>query len=496
MSSTSRQVRSYYEHLADLVEPVTAAEVVADGERGLGQVHPTVPSDPWPDASRRRDSRRPSQRAWWPGIAAAVVILVVGALSVFLMVRPGGQPTAPSSTTTSVVEESSTTTVASAVDGDVSPTTEAADAPLAPLGTPALVSEETLAAATLGNITWTRYSALKGTIPEAEILFEPDRGFVAYPQLNKQDPQGASRAYEWRSDDAITWARRPIPVFDDFDTVYFRTGWGANTPELGWWATARTGDSVTYFVLDGDSWTPITLDDADRPAEESGGYAMYVGQPVASGNVTLFATGGERIALSQRVGELWIGDRGATLQWVPNPVPDNVFDFGVPIEPMPGGGFVMYEELDDDVVVFWGSPDGRSWSELGMTTFPIQGRGGLRLDSWSGGLRMFVMSETAPTYVMESTDAINWREAHVSTPLGQTFETSFGYVGVSLEPIEGSWQISASADGQVWTSIPIPPALAQPRISGAYYEGVAGDVVYRLIVAETGEVHYWIGRFG
>ena len=456
------------------------------------ELHPEIAPDEVSGSAVQATTSVPSKGSpWFAAVAAAAVLLLVGVASVFSISRPSGPP----STIAAVVEEEPITTTIVEPDEPVVTTTAAPPlfeyVEMTPL---AVVAETTTVTNEFGVVTWTRYAA-DGAVPQGEILFEPGVGYLAYPQFNDADPNGADGVYEWRSDDAVTWQRRPLTEFVGYDSVSIQPGWESTESGLGLWAMASSGDLTNYFVESGHTWKPVTLDISSRPAGEGAEFSIIRLGPVTSGDVTLFASTGFDGPNSDRVGDLWIADQDGVLRWVPNPTPGNQFDYGVPILPMPNGGFVIHDELEEDHVTFWTSDDGASWTEVGTTEFPVEGQGGSTITAWPGGLRAYVQSETAPHYVMESVDAVTWHEAPASTPLGETPTTSFGYINYSFAGVDGELILAASRDGITWEQIEVPPDLAQPRISGDYHGGAAGNIYYLVIAAESGELHYWTGRF-
>lgn len=422
--------------------------------------------------------------------AAAAVLLVAGGLALLARSGDGSTPVdEPTSTTvaapvvTTVPEPVPTTTIAETEES--TPTTTVPDrspAVYRGMDAPMVAMETTGSTSGYGGLTWTIYESFGSSFPAGDIWFDPEIGYVAYPPFNTadtDDPTSDGRAYEWRSDDAVAWERRVLPEFDGYDYFSVHSGWSTSNSPLGLWAVAGTSDGSTLFVASGNTWQRVEFDDSARPGVEGIIVDGLRGEPISSGETTIYSSYGPvRIPWERYFGDgLAAGLRG---EWDDATQHVRVVDWDT------GDLYAdLTVDVDADRVSFTDARSGDVVLEVAVTDeFPPESiieaaQGKLRADVWifDGDQRLVWTPSPFPDTAVDQAIPI--------LPLAKGGFAAF----VDNQGVDEVW---TSADGRVWSNRGQVGFL--DRVDGytaIEFEPFAGKVQAHATLGESGLVESW-----
>lgn len=169
------------------------------------------------------------------------------------------------------------------------------------------------------------------------------------------------------------------------------------------------------------------------------------------------------------------------------------------------GGFAAIETLEQDFgkidARIWTSEDAVAWEERGVPAFLQEGARWIDVDTRNGDVvaRMILDHGSASgEEAFESfvtTNGVEWTAAPPSQfPLFTRFhDANFGRVAIAMP--QSSHQIWVSIDGDNWEQVEGPPGPHSPDGGGMSDAGAAGDILWVLVVENSGPRTLWIGTF-
>jgi len=201
---------------------------------------------------------------------------------------------------------------------------------------------------------------------------------------------------------------------------------------------------------------------------------------------------------------MWVSTEGGAFEYQEAPwsgpryKPDMVL-------PLPAGGFAAYVVLESEGCVggveVWTSEEGVTWVDHGTPAFleNVTCAGDVFVWPWTAGLRAEVLANSG-FQAWESIDGLTWTREAVLPPVTRVYETTFGYVAVSMsdyptiDPNGPFFKFWISHDGVTWEPVEGPPGKHDPDGGGNAIAGGAGDVIYLSVAEESGSRFMWIGR--
>ncbi len=341
----------------------------------------------------------------------------------------------------------------------------------------------------LGVLRWTRVSGDEETLPVGFIESDPDgSGYLVHDH---------GEGVLWRSSDGLTWEREAAAARDPSEWVapwvsaddagwsilesLFPDGAVIFATDFGWVATDMPQSRHVFAISDdGVSWEEVLGPPGPHIPSGGSGTAGAAGDLLF---VTVGAESGERT--------LWIGtfhdfDFQPPAAWPaiePTDLDRSVTSLGTlswtrvsgdaetlpgrPIEADRNGGY-RAEEADGSV---WSSPDGLHWTHDSAPAEPIRGDH----DDTQG------VTEDEPATSSGTTESSG------------VFETNFGLARTSMP--QSIHVIAVSEDGEVWEEVLGPPGPHEPSGAGVSHAGAAGDLIWVLVVEESGARTLWVGTF-
>jgi hypothetical protein len=460
-------------------DPITLFEIL-NSDTGQAVTPAAFDKDRSTRSSRPETARHPMgevvlsmPRPWAAVVAAILVVFLLGVIPLWLIgggTDPVDDPT-PQPTTTLAETEPGEGPAIEPTDLDMSSTSA-------------------------GVLRWTRVSGSEETLPIGFIESDPDGGGYLV-----HDVDGAV----WRSPDGLTWTRDDTaPKRDPSEWIapfVSEDGVGWSLPEVlfpdgarifetdfGWVAEHDPqGAHVFAISTDGESWEEVR--GPPGPHIPPGGGISNVG---AVGDLLY-------LLVSENSGSrtLWIGklhdiEFQPPAAWPviePTDLDSSATSLGVlrwtrvrgDAETLPGGPIKAdatggYLARESDGVV-WRSTDGLHWesdTDLGQAT-----RDGQTGPGSDAGLPS--VSEEA-----DGSTGVTWGFAGV-------FETNFGLVRTFMP--QSSAQIKVSRDGEAWEAVSGPPGPHDASGAGLSMVGAAGDLIWVLVIEETGPRTLWVGTF-
>ena len=219
-----------------------------------------------------------------------------------------------------------------------------------------------------------------------------------------------------------------------------------------WTSASSGGEVVAWDYAPNTGWITIASADGVPPVGADSGPALPEGESPPIEPADLFVSGLGTMAWTRLSGD------NETLPGV-----------GL-IETDPDGTGYLFNDQDGTV---WRSADGFTWERDLTATAPDPA------DRVVPGEPVGTGGRSLPEALFPDG--------------GRIFETDFGWVATAMPHTRHV--IAVSTDGESWEEVAAPPGSHEPSGAGYSAAGAAGDLIWVLVVEESGPRTLWVGKF-